>query len=53
MPTTKKGKKIEKAMEKEYGKEKGKKIFYASINKGNIEGTGTKTEAKKKRKASK
>jgi hypothetical protein len=50
MPTTKKGKKIESAMVKEYGKEKGKAIFYASINKGKIKGTGTKTEARKRKK---
>lgn len=29
MPLTKKGKEIEKAFEKEYGKKKGKNIFYA------------------------
>lgn len=38
MPLTKKGKKIEEAMEKEYGEEKGKKVFYASKNKGTIKG---------------
>lgn len=38
MPLTKKGEKIEKAMEKEYGDEKGKKVFYASKNKGVIKG---------------
>jgi len=31
--------KIEHAMEKEYGKEKGKQVFYASQNKGTIKGT--------------
>lgn len=36
MPLNKKGKKIKKAMEKEYGKKKGEKIFYASKNKGTI-----------------
>jgi len=39
MPLTKKGKKIKAAMEKEYGKKKGKKVFYASQNKGKIKGT--------------
>jgi hypothetical protein len=39
VPLTPKGKKIKKAMEKEYGKEKGKKVFYASQNKGTIKGT--------------
>ena len=39
MPLTKKGKKIKRAMEKEYGKKKGAKVFYASQNKGRIKGT--------------
>jgi hypothetical protein len=38
MPLTTKGKKIKKAMTKTYGKKKGKKVFYASINKGKIKG---------------
>lgn len=41
-PLTKKGKKIKKAMEKEYGKERGKKVFYASENKGTIKGVSKK-----------
>lgn len=44
MPLNKKGKKILKAMEKEYGKEKGKQVFYASENKGKIK------DVKKKKK---
>lgn len=39
MPLTKKGTKIKKAMESEYGKDKGEKVFYASQNKGTIKGT--------------
>ena len=39
MPLTKKGSKILGAMESEYGEEKGKKVFYASQNKGTITGT--------------
>ena len=35
---TKKGKKIMGAMKKEYGKKKGKKVFYASKNKGRSRG---------------
>lgn len=35
---THKGKVIAKAMEKEYGDEKGEKVFYASKNKGTIKG---------------
>jgi len=53
MPQTQKGKKIEDAMEKEYGSEKGTRIYYASIVKGKIKGvegesgTGTLAKAKK------
>ncbi len=39
MPLTKKGKKIKRAMQKTYGTKKGKKVFYASQNKGTITGT--------------
>ena len=35
MPLNEKGKKIMKAMKKEYGKD-AKKVFYASKNKGKI-----------------
>ena len=38
MPLTKKGKKIKKAMMKEYGSKKGEQVFYASENKGTITG---------------
>jgi hypothetical protein len=38
MPLTKKGSKIMKAMDKEYGPEKGKSVFYASRNAGKIKG---------------
>lgn len=44
MPLTPKGKKIEHAMEHEYGEKKGKQVFYASKNKGTISGV----EGKKK-----
>lgn len=47
MPLTKKGKKIMSAMEKEYGKDKGKKVFYASQNKGTIKGTHKMGKGKK------
>jgi len=36
MPLTKKGKKILRAMRKEYGKKKGNSVFYASISKGTL-----------------
>lgn len=39
MPLTKKGQKIIGAMKKEYGAKKGEEVFYASQNKGIIEGT--------------
>lgn len=39
MPLTPKGKKIKAAMTKEYGKDKGSAVFYASQNKGTIKGT--------------
>jgi hypothetical protein len=42
MPLNKKGKKILAAMQKEYGKEKGKTVFYASENKGTIMGVRKK-----------
>lgn len=42
MPLTKKGRKIKKAMEKSYGKEKGERVFYASQKKGTIKGTHKK-----------
>lgn len=41
MPLTKKGKKIQAAMQKEYGKEAGKRVFYAAENKGTIKGVSS------------
>jgi hypothetical protein len=38
MPLTKKGKKIMKEMQKNYGKKRGSSVFYASFNKGIIKG---------------
>lgn len=38
MPLTKKGTKVLSAMEKEYGTERGKQVFYASINAGKLKG---------------
>ena len=32
MPLTKSGKKVMRSMDKTYGKKKGEKVFYASIN---------------------
>ena len=42
MPLTKKGKKIKSAMVKEYGKEKGEDVFYATEKKGKIKGVKKK-----------
>jgi hypothetical protein len=38
MPLTSKGEEIKDAMQKQYGKEKGEQVFYASKNKGTIGG---------------
>ena len=38
MPLTPKGKKILRHMQEEYGAEKGRAVFYASINKGRLKG---------------
>lgn len=48
MPLTRKGKKIKGAMKKEYGAKKGKRVFYASQNKGVIKGTHKKGGGGKK-----
>jgi hypothetical protein len=46
MPLNKKGAKIKAAMEKQYGKERGDRVFYAAENKGTIK--GVKKKGKKK-----
>ena len=46
MPLTKKGMKIRRAMEKYYGRDKGKAVFYASEQKGSL-GEGVVKEKKK------
>lgn len=38
MPLTAKGEKIKAAMQKEYGKNRGERVFYASENAGKIKG---------------
>lgn len=47
MPQTAKGRKIKSAMEKQYGKEKGERVFYASANKGTIKGVEKGRKKKK------
>jgi hypothetical protein len=42
MPLSAKGETIFSAMVKEYGKKKGKSVFYASQNAGKIKGTEKK-----------
>lgn len=49
-PLTKKGNKILRAMEKEYGNKSGKSVFYASRNKGTISGVEKKHRALSKSK---
>ncbi len=51
MPLTKKGSKIKKAMSKTYGPKEGEKVFYASKNKGTIDGVDKKTKLAKTAKA--
>jgi len=46
MPLTSKGKKIMASMKKRYGKKKGEEVFYASKNKGTIEGVEETKENK-------
>jgi hypothetical protein len=46
MPLTTKGKKIKAAMAKQYGKERGERVFYAAENKGTIKGVAKKGKKK-------
>jgi hypothetical protein len=50
MPLTKKGKSIMAAMRDEYGPEKGRRVFYASANKGTIKGVHKGKKKKRKHK---
>lgn len=47
MPLTKKGTKIRRVMKKQYGGERGERVFYASQRKGTIKGTHKKRGKKK------
>lgn len=38
MPLSDKGKKVLAAMKKQYGTDRGKEVFYASISKGKVKG---------------
>jgi hypothetical protein len=46
MPLSTKGKKIMKAMKKQYGAKKAKAVFYASANKGTIKGVKKTSKSK-------
>jgi hypothetical protein len=48
MPLTEKGKKIKASIIKQYGKERGERVFYALLNKGKIEKVKKKNKKKKK-----
>lgn len=43
MPLTEKGQKIMSSMKRQYGDKKGEQVFYASRNKGRIEGVEKST----------
>jgi hypothetical protein len=48
VPLTKKERKVKRAMEKEYGKEKGERVFYASERKGKLKGVAKHRSGKRK-----
>ena len=47
MPLTKKGRKIKRSMQAQYGKEKAEEVFYASRNNGTIKGVDRKRAKKR------
>lgn len=49
MPLSKKGERIRTEMRKEYGRERGDRVFYASANKGTIKGVERRGSGKKGR----
>jgi hypothetical protein len=51
MPLAPKGDKIKEAMKKQYGKDKGESVFYASRNKGTIKGVDPESSGKPKPKS--
>lgn len=53
MPLNKKGKEIMSKMRETYGPRQGEQIFYASLNKGRIQGVEGKTKKKKEMNVSK
>jgi len=53
MPLTKKGEKLKKELQKEYGAKKGKQVLYAMENKSTAKGITKKTAKKTTKKTSK
>lgn len=53
MPLTSKEEKILRSMTKQYGAKKGKKVFYASVNKGKFGAASKKRHKRRKRKKTK
>lgn len=49
MPLTTKGKKVKAAMKKQYGKDKGERVFYAAENKGTVRGLAKKRKLVRKK----
>ena len=49
MPLTTKGKKVKAAMKKQYGKDKGERVFYAAENKGTVRGLAKKRKPVRKK----
>jgi hypothetical protein len=47
MPLTAKGKKVKKAMTKQYGTKKGESVFYAMEKSGKLKGVAKKKRKKK------
>jgi len=52
-PLTKKGEKLKKELQKEYGAKKGKQVLYAMENKGTAKGITKKTAKKATKKTTK
>lgn len=48
MPLSKKGRTIKAKMAKSYGQKKGAEVFYASQNKGTIQGTEKRSVGRKR-----
>ena len=49
VPLTPKGKKVKSAMRKQYGKDRGERVFYATENKGSVRGLAKKRKPTRKK----